>query len=120
MALRQQLINGAIDRRGGDSECAATRTKDRHSGDLSQHIDQGAALAGWMKCEIEPNQAVDHAAATTMPSRASKCDDAECRERSPFVISDCQCDLTRTQRSIGGWCDRQSVRLEPKHSDVGG
>jgi hypothetical protein len=119
MALRQELINGAVNCRRGNSECATTRTEDRHSGDLSLHVEEGTALASWVKCKVKPNQAVDRASATTVPSPAGKGDDAERGERSSFVISDCHGDLARTQRSIGGRCDRQSVRLEPKHSDVG-
>src|SRR5262245_60288406 len=100
MAPGQQLINGAIDRRGGDRERAATRTKDGHAGDLSQHIDQSAALAGWMNRNVKPDQAVDRAAATTVPGPAGQRDDAERRERSTFMISDRQGDLAGTQRSI--------------------
>src|SRR5437879_4712168 len=39
MALGQKLINGAVDRRCRNSECAATRTEDCHADDLSLHVD---------------------------------------------------------------------------------
>jgi hypothetical protein len=98
--IGQQLINGAVDGRRRNSEGAATRTKDHHSGDLSLRIDEGAALAAWMKGNVKPDQTVDCAAPTAMPSAARKGDDAERGERSTFVTSDRPGNLPRTKACL--------------------
>ena len=119
MALCQELIDDAVDCRGGNGERAATRTEHRHSGDSSLHDQQGAAFASRAEREVKADQAVDGAAASTMPGPARKGDDAHCSKRSTFVISDRENDLTRMQRGIGGRRDRQAVGLEAQDSDVG-
>jgi len=61
------------------------------------HVEEGTALASWVECKVKPNQPVDRAAATTVPSPTGERDNAERGERSTFVISDRKGDLTRTQ-----------------------
>src|SRR5262249_29203983 len=118
MALRQELINGAVDCRGRNGECAAPRAQHRHSGDPSLRVDEGTALASRMECKVKPDQAVDRAAATTMPSPARKGDDAERGERSALVAPDRHGHLTGTKRNVGDRRDWQSIRLKPKRRDI--
>ena len=44
VAPRQQLIDGAVDGRAGNSQRAAPRSENRHPDDASLHVHEGAAL----------------------------------------------------------------------------
>ena len=70
---------------------------------------------------VEPDEAVDGAAARAVPRAARDRDDAEAGDRRALVISDRQDDVAGAQRGrVDGLRRRQAVRLEAQHRDVGG
>jgi hypothetical protein len=119
MTLREELIDDAIDCRGGNGKHAATRPQDGHADDASLRVDEGAAFSGRAEHKIHADEVVDSAAAKTVPRPSHGSDDAEAGDRPTFVISDCQDDVTRAQRRrIGGRRRGQSIRLKAQHSNV--
>src|SRR5262249_50888430 len=52
ISLRQQLVDGPIDRRRRDGKSPSTRSTDRHSDHWSSRVDDGTALSSWAKREI--------------------------------------------------------------------
>src|SRR4029077_11953998 len=67
MTFCQKLIDDAVDCRRGDGEHATTRSQDGHADDASLRIDDGAALSGRAEHQIDADEAVDSAAAETVP-----------------------------------------------------
>jgi hypothetical protein len=95
MAFRQELIDHPVDCRRGNGEHAATRSENGHADDASLRIDEGAALSGRAERQIHSDEVVDSAPANTVPRPSHNGDDAEAGDRSAFVISYCQDDMTR-------------------------
>jgi hypothetical protein len=119
MTFREELIDGAIDRRCRNGKDTATRPQDGHADDASLHVDEGATLSRPAEHKIYADEVIDSAAAKTVPGPSHGGDDAEASDRRTLVISDCQDNVTRAQwRRIGGRRRRQSIRLEAQHSDV--
>src|SRR5262249_43962454 len=101
VALGEQLVDRAVDRRARYGEHATPRSEHSHANDASLYIDDRAALGGRAEREIEPQQAIDGATAATLPGAVRECDDAKMRERSPVVTSDREHDLAGARRRIG-------------------
>ena len=78
--------------------------------DASLRIDEGAAFSGRAEHQIQADEAVDGAAAKTVPSPSRDGDDAEASDRRTFVISDCQDDVTRAQRRRIGASAPRAIR----------
>ena len=70
ISLRQQLVDGPIDRRRRDGKHPSARSTDRHSDHLSSRVDDGTALSSWAKREIQTQEAVDRPAAQALPGIA--------------------------------------------------
>jgi hypothetical protein len=119
MTLREELIDDTIDCRRGNSQHAATWPQDGHADEASLRVDEGAAFSARAKHKIHADEVIDSATAKTVPRPSHRGDDAEAGDRHTLVISDCQDDMTRSQRRrIGGRRRRQSIRLEAQDSDV--
>ena len=72
MTLREELIDDAIDCRGGNGKNAATRPQDGHADDASLRVDEGAAFSGRAEHKIHADEVVDSAAAKTVTERGSR------------------------------------------------
>ncbi len=120
MPLLQELIDGAIDGRRRDRQGAPARSEHGHAEHASVRIHQRAAFGQRIECEIEPQQAVDGAAALAVPGGAHEGHDAQAGDRCAIMVADGQHEVTGAQRGgITEVCRRQSIRLEAQHSDVG-
>jgi hypothetical protein len=119
MALGEQLINRAVDGRAGNGEGAPARTEHRHSGDLPKGINEGTAFARRLQRQVEFDEAVNAAAPAAVPRPGRKRHNAERNECGTILISDCECQLTGSERGGRNRRDGQAIRLESKDCDVG-
>src|SRR6476646_9729248 len=98
----------------------AARTEHCHPDDTALQVDECAAFGSGAECQVQTNEAVDGSTSNAVPSPTRQSDDTECGERLAVMVPNCQDHLANPQSGIGGRRHRKSVRLETKHSHIGG